>query len=123
MPVLNRWWIAVAGVCLQMALGAAYAWSVFRIPLSKEFGWSISQVTLTFTISWFFLGCSSVVGGLWMKRSWPEGCRDNGGRCCGAEECFSPAFLPTNYGGSILPTASLAGLGSAWATSFRSRSW
>jgi len=72
MPVLNRWWIAVAGVCLQMALGAAYAWSVFRIPLSKEFGWSISQVTLTFTISWFFLGCSSVVGGLWMKRIGPR---------------------------------------------------
>jgi MFS transporter, OFA family, oxalate/formate antiporter len=69
MPVLNRWWIAVAGVCLQMALGAAYAWSVFRIPLSRQFGWSISQVTLTFTISWFFLGCSSVIGGLWLKRS------------------------------------------------------
>ena len=72
MPVLNRWWIAVAGVCLQMALGAAYAWSVFRIPLSKEFGWSISQITLTFTISWFFLGCSTVVGGLWMKRIGPR---------------------------------------------------
>jgi MFS transporter, OFA family, oxalate/formate antiporter len=72
MPVLNRWWIAVAGVCLQMALGAAYAWSVFRIPLSREFGWSVSQVTLTFTISWFFLGCSSVVGGLWMKRIGPK---------------------------------------------------
>ncbi len=72
MRVVNRWWIAVAGVCMQMALGAAYAWSVFRIPLSKEFGWSISQVTLTFIISWFFLGCSSVVGGLWMKRHGPK---------------------------------------------------
>src|SRR5258708_39088494 len=73
MRVSNRWWIAVAGVCLQMALGAAYAWSVFRIPLSKEFGWSISQVTLTFLISWFFLGCNSFVGGLWMKRIGPRG--------------------------------------------------
>ena len=72
MPVLNRWRIAVAGVCLQMALGAAYAWSVFRIPLSKEFGWSISQVTLTFAITWFFFGSSSVIGGLWMKRSSPR---------------------------------------------------
>ena len=72
MPFLNRWWIAIAGVCLQMALGAAYAWSVFRIPLSKEFGWSITQVTWTFLISWFFLGCSTVVGGLWMKRIGPR---------------------------------------------------
>ena len=72
MPVLNRWWIAVAGVCMQMALGSAYAWSVFRIPLSKEFGWSITQVTWTFLISWFFLGFSTFVGGLWMKRKGPR---------------------------------------------------
>ena len=72
MPVLNRWWMALAGICLQMALGAAYAWSVFRIPLSHEFGWSITQVSSTFLISWFFLGCSAVLGGLWMKRVGPR---------------------------------------------------
>ncbi len=72
MPGRNRWGIAVAGVCVQMALGAAYAWSVFRIPLSKEYGWSITQVTWTFLISWFFLGCSAVVGGMWMKRQSPR---------------------------------------------------
>jgi OFA family oxalate/formate antiporter-like MFS transporter len=72
MPSVNRWWIAVAGVCMQMALGAGYAWSVFRIPLVKEFGWSISQVSLTFTISWLFLGFSAVLGGLWLNRSGPR---------------------------------------------------
>ena len=72
MPSVNRWWIAVAGVCMQMALGAAYAWSVFRIPLVKEFGWSIAQVSSTFTICWFVLGCTSVLGGLWMNRSGPR---------------------------------------------------
>jgi MFS transporter, OFA family, oxalate/formate antiporter len=72
MLAINRWWIAVAGVLLQMALGAAYAWSVFRIPLSKEFGWSISQVTSTFLISWFFLGVSAFIGGMWMKRKHPR---------------------------------------------------
>lgn len=72
MPSINRWWIAVAGVCMQMALGAGYAWSVFRIPLNKEFGWSISDVALTFSISWFFLGATSVLGGLWVNRSGPR---------------------------------------------------
>jgi OFA family oxalate/formate antiporter-like MFS transporter len=71
-PAPNRWALAVAGVCLQMALGAAYAWSVFRIPLSKAFGWTISQVTSTFLISWFFLGCAAFVGGLLMKRYHPR---------------------------------------------------
>src|SRR5579862_9384117 len=69
---MNRGRIAVAGVCLQMALGAAYAWSVFRIPLSRQFGWSISQVTFTFTVCWLFLGCMAAVGGLWLKRSGPR---------------------------------------------------
>src|SRR5260370_487960 len=52
----NRWVIAIAGVFLQIALGAVYAWSVFRVPLAKQFGWSISEVTLTFTVSIFVLG-------------------------------------------------------------------
>src|SRR5947208_1956344 len=30
---MNRWVIAVAGIVMQVALGAVYAWSVFRIPL------------------------------------------------------------------------------------------
>ena len=72
MRTSNRWIIAIAGVFLQIALGAVYAWSVFRIPLSKQFGWSISQVTLTFTISIFVLGFASFFGGLWMSRTGPR---------------------------------------------------
>ena len=61
----NRWSIAVAGVLLQVALGAVYAWSVFRAPLTKQFGWSISEVTLTFTITIFVLGITAFFGALW----------------------------------------------------------
>src|SRR3981081_2726628 len=68
----NRWVIAIAGVFLQIALGAVYAWSVFRAPLAKQFGWSISQVTLTFTISIFVLGFAAFFGGLWMNRKGPR---------------------------------------------------
>src|SRR6184192_57716 len=68
----NRWVIAIAGVFLQIALGAVYAWSVFRVPLSKQFGWSISEVTLTFTISIFVLGFAAFFGGLWMNRKGPR---------------------------------------------------
>ncbi|HEX4666167.1 MAG TPA: OFA family MFS transporter [Chthoniobacterales bacterium] len=72
MRTANRWVIAIAGVFLQIALGAVYAWSVFRVPLSKQFGWSISEVTLTFTISIFVLGFASFFGGLWMSRKGPR---------------------------------------------------
>src|SRR5882757_5202564 len=72
MKTANRWVIAIAGIFLQIALGAVYAWSVFRIPLSKQFGWSISEVTFTFTISIFVLGFAAFFGGLWMARKGPR---------------------------------------------------
>jgi OFA family oxalate/formate antiporter-like MFS transporter len=59
-------------VFLQIALGAVYAWSVFRVPLAKQFGWSISEVTLTFTISIFVLGFAAFFGGLWLNRKGPR---------------------------------------------------
>ncbi len=70
--VPNRWGIAVAGVVMQIALGAVYAWSVFRIPLTKTFGWTISQVTFTFTLAILMLGFASFVGGLWMRKAGPR---------------------------------------------------
>ena len=57
---------------MQMALGAVYAWSVFRVPLAKQFHWSIEEVTLTFTISIFVLGVSAFFGGLWLNKNGPR---------------------------------------------------
>ena len=68
----NRWGLAAAGFLMQMALGAVYAWSVFRIPLAKQFNWSIADVTLTFTICIFVLGVSAFFGGLWLNRKGPR---------------------------------------------------
>jgi len=68
----NRWGIAAAGFLMQMALGAVYAWSVFRAPLAKQFHWSIEEVTLTFTISIFVLGVSAFFGGLWLNKKGPR---------------------------------------------------
>ena len=70
--IFNRWIIAAAGVVLQLALGAVYAWSVFRTPLVRAFGWSISEVTLTFTIAIFTLGVAAFAGGLWMRAKGPR---------------------------------------------------
>jgi OFA family oxalate/formate antiporter-like MFS transporter len=72
MSTTNRWGLAAAGFFMQMALGAVYAWSVFRIPLAKQFHWTISQVTLTFTICVFVLGISAFLGGLWLNKKGPR---------------------------------------------------
>ena len=46
--VPNRWRIAAAGVAMQIALGAVYAWSVFRKPLSDHLDTSVSRVNIIF---------------------------------------------------------------------------
>jgi len=72
MSIPNRWGIAAAGFLMQMALGAVYAWSVFKNPLTKQFHWSNSQVTLTFTICVFVLGVAAFFGGLWLNKKGPR---------------------------------------------------
>jgi OFA family oxalate/formate antiporter-like MFS transporter len=117
----NRWVIAIAGVFLQIALGAVYAWSVFRVPLTKQFGWSISEVTLTFTISIFVLGFAAFFGGLWLNRKGPRVVALTGGTLYGlgvflASFSHSLSWLYLTYGviggiglgfGYIVPVAVL----------------
>lgn len=79
----KRWGIAVAAVFLQMALGAVYAWSVFKTPLTKQFNWTNPQVTLTFTICIFVLGFAAFFGGLWNVRSGPRVVAMTGGALYG----------------------------------------
>jgi OFA family oxalate/formate antiporter-like MFS transporter len=117
----NRWVIAIAGVFFQIALGAVYAWSVFRVPLAKQFGWSISEVTLTFTISIFVLGITAFFGGLWLNRKGPRIVALTGGVLYGlgvflASFSHNLAWLYVSYGviggiglglGYIVPVAVL----------------
>ena len=79
----NRWLIAAAGVVMQIALGAVYAWSVFRIPLTTTYGWTISQVTLTFELAILVLGFASFAGGEWMRRVGPRRVALVAGLCYG----------------------------------------
>jgi MFS transporter, OFA family, oxalate/formate antiporter len=69
---MNRWGIAAAGFLMQMALGAVYAWSVFRTPLIERFHWSIAQVTMTFTICIFVCGFAAFLGGIWLNKRGPR---------------------------------------------------
>src|SRR3954469_4009323 len=68
----GRWWIALAAVLVQLALGAVYAWSVFNKPLQGQFGWSKSEVVLPFEVA---IGCifiGSLVGGRIQDRRGPR---------------------------------------------------
>jgi MFS transporter, OFA family, oxalate/formate antiporter len=69
----NRVIIAIAGVVMQVALGAVYAWSVFADPLAQAYGGaSATAVNSTFSITIFTLGFAAFVGGLWMGQVGPR---------------------------------------------------
>ena len=57
---------------MQVALGAVYAWSVFRVPLSDAYGTGVSAVNTTFSIAILALGFAAFFGGLWMNKSGPR---------------------------------------------------
>jgi OFA family oxalate/formate antiporter-like MFS transporter len=69
---LRRWQIAAAAALMQGAVGATYAWSVFRDPLAAQYGWTIPQVTLAYSLNLFGLGVFAFLGGLWMRRVGPR---------------------------------------------------
>jgi OFA family oxalate/formate antiporter-like MFS transporter len=62
-PTRGRWWIVVAAVLVQLALGAVYAWSVFNKPMQDEFGWSKAEAVLPFEVAIGTIFIGSLIGG------------------------------------------------------------
>jgi len=69
---INRWYIAVAGILMQLCLGTVYGWSVFSKPLANLNGWNITEVTLAFTIAIAAVGLSAAFGGMLLEKIGPR---------------------------------------------------
>src|SRR5260221_8556325 len=65
----RRWIIAIAAILMQMMLGTAYAWSVFKNPISQLNHWSTSELSIAFALMIFFLGVSAAFGGKFVDRA------------------------------------------------------
>ncbi len=51
MKSTNRWLILIAAFVMNLCIGSAYAYSVFKAPLAELFGWSNPQISLAYTIN------------------------------------------------------------------------
>jgi OFA family oxalate/formate antiporter-like MFS transporter len=71
-PTRGRWYIVIAAVLVQLALGAVYAWSVFNKPLQAEFGWSKSQAVLPFEVAIGTIFIGTFLGGRLQDRRGPR---------------------------------------------------
>jgi MFS family permease len=86
-PGYNRWRIPTAALSIHLAIGQAYAFSVFNLPLSKQEGWKLSTIGWVFSIAIVFLGVSAALFGRWLERVGPR--RAMFAAAC----CFSGGFL------------------------------
>ena len=71
-PTPNRWVVAIAAVLMQLGLGAVYAWSIFRVPLSEHYGTGITAVNWAFFITILMIGFAAFVGGQLTGRLGPR---------------------------------------------------
>ena len=68
----NRWLIALSAVAIHISIGSAYAYSVFKRPLTDALGWSATETSVAFTLAIFFLGMSAAVFGQFVERRGPR---------------------------------------------------
>jgi MFS family permease len=79
-PGFNRWLVPPAALAIHLSIGQAYAFSVFKLPLTKVLGvtdsaagdWTQSELAWCFTIAIVFLGLSAAVFGRWLEHAGPR---------------------------------------------------
>ena len=76
---VNRWLPVIGGVCMNLALGTLYGWSVFVLPLEQEFGWMRAQTSWVYTIAVITFAISFIVAGRIQDRRGPQICAFIGG--------------------------------------------
>ncbi|HYV20555.1 MAG TPA: OFA family MFS transporter [Verrucomicrobiae bacterium] len=79
-PGFNRWLVPPAALAVHLSIGQAYAYSVFKLPLTRLLGvtapapgdWSQTQIALVFTVFIVVLGLSAALFGRWVETAGPR---------------------------------------------------
>ena len=91
-PGYNRWLVPPAALAIHLAIGQVYAFSVFKIPLTRVLGvtkhiagqdWEQTPIAWIFSIAIAFLGASAAIFGKWVERSGPRKTMIASGLCFG----------------------------------------
>jgi MFS family permease len=79
-PGYSRWLVPPAALAIHLSIGQAYAFSVFKIPLSQLIGvskpaagdWKQTQIAWIFSFAILILGLSAAVFGQWLETAGPR---------------------------------------------------
>ncbi len=99
-PTFNRWLVPPAALAIHLSIGQAYAFSVFKIPMTTLLGisspapgdWRQGTIAHLFQVAIAFLGLSAALFGAWVERSGPRRAMFT------AAVCFSSGFLVSALG-------------------------
>jgi MFS family permease len=99
-PGYNRWLFPPAALAVHLSIGQVYAFSVFKLPLTKIIGvtksapydWSQPSLAWIFSLAIFFLGLSAAVFGRWVERVGPRKTMFT------AALCFGGGFIISAFG-------------------------
>lgn len=81
---MNRWWVVVGALIIQISLGAVYIWSVFQTPLKSVFAkWTEGHVTLMPQIVLAVFAVAVILGGRIQDRLGPRKVATVGGLMLG----------------------------------------
>jgi hypothetical protein len=94
-PGWTRWLVRPAALSIHLAIGSAYAWRVFKIPLESALGISGTASALPFTIGIVILGLSAALFGTRVDRKEPRWAMFV------ATVCFCSGLLIAAFGVSI----------------------
>ncbi|UQI45359.1 OFA family MFS transporter [Streptomyces sp. HU2014] len=91
-PGWSRWLVPPAALSIHLAIGQAYAWSVFKPPLESALGLSGTASALPFQVAIVMLGLSAAFGGTLVERNGPRWAM------AVSAVCFSSGFLVAALG-------------------------
>ncbi len=100
-PGFSRWLVPPAALSIHLAIGQAYAFSVFNKPLGQLVGiakpeegvdWTQSDIYWIFSIAIVFLGLSAAVSVIWLEAAGPR--KAMLASAC----CFGSGFLVSAVG-------------------------
>ncbi|MCK2219060.1 OFA family MFS transporter [Actinomadura sp. ATCC 31491] len=91
-PSWSRWLVPPAALSVHLAIGQAYAWSVFKPPLESALGLTGTQSALPFQLGIVMLGLSAAFGGTLVERNGPRWAMFV------SMTCFSSGFLLSALG-------------------------
>lgn len=112
--VMNRWWVVVGGILIQLCLGAIYAWSAFTKKLTDT-GFTKTQTQIIFSLGLLsFAVVMALIAGKWQKKAGPKKVAIAGGIVLGLGY-FLAGFSGTNenpnFWGILIGVGLLGGAG------------